>query len=330
MWLPQNAIIAVTYRCNGRCLTCDIWKKKNKKELPSHFYSRLPSSLKDINLTGGEPFLRNDLPDIVRVIKKTCPKAKIIINTNGLLPQIITKASEKIIDAAPNTAIRVSLDGWEDTHDKIRGIKGSFQKAMVTLQKLKKIPVKDLGISFTLIETNKNQLLKLYEFAQKNKLQFSITTATSSEIYFGKNKEKLRPKVNNILKDNFSLLEKGYYQSFWPKDWFRGWFASSLREYLITGKRPFVCDADKNFFYLDPEGNIFPCHIKNWLLGNLQKQTFTQIWQDTKRKNYQNLVNSCHDCWMVCTAKTSIKTNFIKVLPRVIINKTKFPNHHAA
>ena len=81
---PIDAVVAVTYRCNSRCIMCNIWQIKNFPEINYEEYLKLPSSLRDINISGGEPFLREDLVDIVRVIKRACPKAKITISTNGL------------------------------------------------------------------------------------------------------------------------------------------------------------------------------------------------------------------------------------------------------
>ncbi len=58
---PVDAVIAVTYRCNARCAMCGIWKSQPGPDLPPEVYRKLPSSLRDVNLTGGEPFLRDDL-----------------------------------------------------------------------------------------------------------------------------------------------------------------------------------------------------------------------------------------------------------------------------
>ena len=60
--MPVDAVLAVTYRCNARCTMCGIWSSKPVAELPPAAYARLPASLRDVNLTGGEPFLRDDLP----------------------------------------------------------------------------------------------------------------------------------------------------------------------------------------------------------------------------------------------------------------------------
>jgi radical SAM protein with 4Fe4S-binding SPASM domain len=328
--MVKNAIIAITYHCNSRCLTCDIWKKKKSRELSPLLYNRLPSSLVDINITGGEPYLRSDLPLIIKTINKRCPKARIIINSNGLLMQKIIEVTKELMVIDPKIAIRISIDGQGLVHDKIRGVKGAFSKATQTLASLQKIPVKDLGISFTLIQQNENQLLSVYKLAKKNNWEFSLTVATDSQIYFGNKKKKLRPHTTKNLEKIFSQLEQSYYQNLKPKSWLRGWFADSLFQYLKINTRPFSCDAGENFFYLDPAGNIFTCHLKNWLLGNLQKQTFEKIWQSPTKIKYQNLIKKCNSCWMICTAKTSMTNNWLKISSTIFFNKLRFFLNHAA
>src|SRR5438093_9153719 len=83
---PRSAVVAVTMACQSRCTMCDIWQYGRGSELRPEDYSRLPASLREVNISGGEPFLRKDLPDIVRVIRARCPKARIVISTNALMP----------------------------------------------------------------------------------------------------------------------------------------------------------------------------------------------------------------------------------------------------
>lgn len=110
---PTHAIISVTLNCNSRCSMCDIWKNNIQNELLPIDYFKLPDSLKDINITGGEPFLRPDIEEIINNIKKACPRARLIINTNGFLPQNIENKIKRILQIDPDIAIRLSLDGWQ-------------------------------------------------------------------------------------------------------------------------------------------------------------------------------------------------------------------------
>ncbi len=72
---------------------------------------------------------------------------------------------------------------------------------------------------------------------------------------------------------------------------------------------------------MDSLGNIYTCHLKNNLLGNINTNTLDQIWK--KSKKYKNIIKECHDCWMVCNVKTEIKKNIIPITKEIVINKVK-------
>jgi MoaA/NifB/PqqE/SkfB family radical SAM enzyme len=121
---PIGCVAAVTYRCNSRCAMCDIWKQTpaERPELSPEDYRWLPASLRSINVSGGEPFLRDDLVEIVRVMREACPRARVVISTNGL-------ATQRIVAAVPlmrDVAVRVSVDGVGEAHDTLRGVQGAW------------------------------------------------------------------------------------------------------------------------------------------------------------------------------------------------------------
>ena len=93
------------------------------------------------NLTGGEPFMRTDLPDIVSALYRKCDR--IVINTNGLLDKRIIE----LCKAFPKVGIRISIDGKGDIHDRIRGVSNNYDRAMHTLETLWKMGHKDIGFS---------------------------------------------------------------------------------------------------------------------------------------------------------------------------------------
>lgn len=321
---PTNAIIAVTLNCNSHCLMCNLWQNNYQNELKPTDFLKLPSSLKDINITGGEPFLRKDLHKIVGNIKSAYPKARLVINTNGFLPQNIAKQIPIILKIDPRIALRISLDGTEKTHDKIRRTKGGYQKALESLEIARKAGVKDLGISFTIMEDNLNQLNKIYQFTRNKQLELSLTIVSDSPIYFGSNKITLRPKNIDDLSRAIKDIAKFRYKSFKPKEWFRAWFEQKLIEYSKTNKRFFPCDAGTNFFYLDSLGNIYTCHLKNWFLGNLKENNFESIWNSPNANNLHRNVHNCQGCWMICTTKTSMKKYLVDISLQILKQKVKY------
>lgn len=313
-----NAIIAVTLNCNSRCIMCDIWKNRIKDELLPEDYLKLPSTLTDINITGGEPFLRYDLPEIIKNIKTAAPRARLVLNTNGFLTNRISQMLKKILITDPNFGIRISLDGTKETHNKIRGIPNGYDKAMATLDMVRKLGVKDIGISFTLGNYNIEELPKIQKYCNKNKLEFSLTVVTDSVIYFGKDKQFLRPDNNNLSKI-LKTSAQTHTHSFSPKEIIRGWFVTRLSQYIKTKKRALPCDAGTGFFYMDSTGNIYTCHLKPWLMGNIRNEPINKILSNY---SYQNQVRVCNDCWMVCTAKTAIMKNKGQVIYQCLLEKT--------
>jgi len=316
---PASAIIAVTFRCNSRCIMCDIWKRKDcqKKELPASFYAKLPNSLKDINLTGGEPFLRSDFMEIIKVIKKNIPKTRLLVNTNGFAKDQIRKIIPAALRIDPNFAVRVSLDGFGKVHDQIRGVTGGFKKALSTLEYFKKIGIKDLGTVFTLTSKNQQDLLKVFNYTLKNNLDFSLNIVHESPIYFGDNKLRLSADFLKIKKD-IDFISNKLRNTVKVKNWGRVWFNNKLMQFYVTKKRPVPCGAGNDFFYLNPYGKVYACHLRKLYLGDLKKSSFEEIWKAKKRVDYQKKTSICNDCWMICTVKDQMKKNKIKILAECI------------
>ena len=134
---PTTAVVAVTGRCNARCVMCDIWQRPAGVEMPPAAYRRLPPSLRVVNLTGGEPFLRRDLPEVVAAVRETCPRARLILSTNGLALPRVRELAPRLADLDPALAVRVSLDGIGAAHDRLRGVPGAFERARQSLDLLR-------------------------------------------------------------------------------------------------------------------------------------------------------------------------------------------------
>ncbi len=312
---PKHAIIAVTLNCNSRCIMCNIWKNRITNELQPHEFLKIPSSLIDINITGGEPFLRKDLVEIIANMKKAAPKARMVMISNGFMPHRASEDLPKIYKIDPNFAFRVSIDGIGKAHDEIRRIPGGFDKIMKTIEAARKAGLKDLGVSFTVIDQNVSEIPKVREFCKKNDLEFSITVATNSVIYFGSDKSSLRPKHPEKLEEQLRSLSRDHYSHINPKEISRGWFVKGLIEYMNTGKRTLPCDAGQGFYYMDSVGNVYTCHLKPWIMGNIRQDSLDQIFG---RNIHAGKVAACNDCWMVCTAKSMMKKRLALILPGVI------------
>lgn len=311
--LPTSAFIAVTMLCNSRCIHCDIWKNKGLDFLPVSVYRKLPASLQMVDITGGEPFLRDDIPDIVHTVRTACPKARILITTNGFLPKKIKRDIGAILSHDPNIAFRVSLDGWGKTHEKIRNIPNAFEKVMETITIVRAAGIKDTGLTFTLMKINQHELKTVFDFCRKEHLAFSLNVLHDSPIYYGTGKKKLSPDPSSTKQD-FNYVFRKQLTSANPKNWGKAWFNKYSHYYMTHHRRPLPCGAGEDFFYMDPFANIYMCQIKNWPIGNLRKQSFESIWSSKAKRAFVKKSRACHDCWIICTAKDAIKKNKIRVM----------------
>ena len=118
-----NGTVIVTYRCNARCTMCNRYKAPSRpeEEISVGTIRKLPK-MYFTNITGGEPFIRTDLREIVRELYKKSDR--IVISTNGFF-------TERIIDLCkefPQIGIRISIEGLEKTNNEIRGLENGFQR----------------------------------------------------------------------------------------------------------------------------------------------------------------------------------------------------------
>ncbi|MBE5859162.1 MAG: radical SAM protein, partial [Butyrivibrio sp.] len=160
--------LVVTHRCNAKCIMCSSYENPScvKDEISLGDIEKIPQS-KFIQITGGEPFMRTDLEEMVAILSEK--SKRLMINTNGFF-------TDKLVDLCkkyPNLAIRISIDGNREVHNSIRRI-DIYDKAIASLDALKKLGVADLGISFTLQENNSDQLMEMYEFALGKGVDFGV------------------------------------------------------------------------------------------------------------------------------------------------------------
>lgn len=319
--MPIDAVLAVTYRCNSRCIMCNIWQIKDFPEMSLGAYKKLPKSLKDINISGGEPFLRHDLPELIKIVKQTCPQAHIIISTNGFLVDVIKRQLPKIKAIDPQIGVNISVDGIGEMHEKIRRVPNAWEKDMQVIQFCKNLGIKNLGLAFTMNNENYQQASKLYDFCRKVNLKFTMAVAQSSEFYFSSQyKTKI---VDPQVKKEFDHIIKSMLKSKQPKEWARAYFINGLYDIVTGQKPPLPSGAGNDFFYLDPKGDVYPSVADNIIMGNINDyEKFSDLWQsDQAQKARDDLFGFESDYWFVCTARPAMRRNPLKVAKWIFSKK---------
>ncbi|MCW4051468.1 MAG: radical SAM protein [Candidatus Bathyarchaeota archaeon] len=312
---------AVTNQCNGKCNMCNIWKMEPTEntdidKITGFFHENKDSlrGVKFIQLTGGEPFLRDDLPDIASVVHETMPGCMIWLPTNGLLP-------EKIIEITQQTLIRnddirlgvtVSLDGEGEYHDIQRGIDGSFKLAMKTLMELKKVkkyfPNLHLSTGFTLTASNYKQAPLIQKRTYRHGADFSVRPVNISEHYY----QNLGDKRVLDLEDLNSIIKQMAYSVQKEKGILGGLttlaYLQGVHEFLNEG-RTLACSAASESIYIDSAGDVYPCIVMNHLLGNIYENSLKEILASEETKKARIIISElkCPTCWLECDAYRDVR-----------------------
>ena len=320
--LPTDISIITTYRCPMRCQMCNIWQNPTKKEeeITAKDLKILPN-FKFVNITGGEPFVREDLGEIVELMFTKSPR--IVISTSGWF-------EDRVIDIAkhfPNIGIRLSIEGMKAKNDELRGREGGFEKGVRTLRRLREMGVKDVGFGITVSNHNSADMLELYELAKELDMEFA-TAAFHNSFYFHKYDNVITNK--DEVTSNFMKLIEMQLREPHPKSWFRAYFNMGLINYINGGKRLLPCEAGTVNFFIDPWGEVYPCNgleESKWKksMGNIRKaEKFEDIWFSKEADEVRELVRTCpKNCWMVGTASPVMKKYIHKPAMWVLNNKVR-------
>jgi Fe-coproporphyrin III synthase len=315
----MEALIAVTYRCNAKCHMCNIWKHPTdaKDEITIEDLEKLPNALAFANITGGEPFLREDIEEIVETV---LPKTeRIVISTNGYYTDKITALARKY----PQLGFRVSTEGLPEVNDHIRGLPNGFDRALRTLLELHELGCKDIGFGITVNDRNAKDLMRLYHLAKWRGLEFA-TAATHNSYYFHKFNNRFQDK--ELITGEFKKLVQELLKSRKPKDWFRAYFNYGLINYVNGKPRLLPCEMGSEVFFLDPHGEIYPCNGMNWSMGNIKHKDFSEIWGSPRAEDVRAKVRGCtKNCWMVGSAAPAIKKAKLQTLKWIA--KNRFSRH---
>ena len=289
-----NGTVIVTYRCNARCTMCNRYKAPSKPEdeLTLETIRKLPQ-MSFTNITGGEPFIRTDLKEIVRELYKKSDR--IVISTNGFY-------TDRIIDLCkefPNIGIRISIEGLEQTNNEIRGLEDGFNRGVTTLKKLVEMGMKDVGFGMTVQDRNAADLVPLYRLSNEMGMEFA-TASLHNSFYFVETTNRIhdRPMVARHFEDLINEL----LRSNSPKKWFRAYFNHGLINYIYGQKRLLPCDMSFDTFFVDPYGDVMPCNgtKEKEVMGNLNQQSWEELWNSEAAEQVRKKVRRCdRNCWMI-------------------------------
>lgn len=303
-----NGTVIVTYRCNARCSMCNRYKAPSRQdeEISIETIKKLPQ-MYFTNITGGEPFIRTDLKDIVKELYKKSDR--IVISTNGFF-------TDRIIDLCnefPNVGIRISIEGLEQTNNEIRGLPDGFNRGYTTLKKLVEMKHPDVGFGMTVQDKNAKDLVPLYNLSNEMGMEFA-TASLHNSFYFVEAKNIIHDRM--MVSQNFEDLINRLLGSKSPKKWFRAYFNHGLINYIFSQKRLLPCNMAFDTFFIDPYGDVMPCNgtKDKEVMGNLNNQSWDELWNSSQAEQVRAKVRHCdRNCWMIGSASPAIRKHIVKV-----------------
>jgi MoaA/NifB/PqqE/SkfB family radical SAM enzyme len=310
---PLEAIsLEVTHRCICRCQMCNIWQiPKSLPDLPLSDWINLLSSpglhrLRELDITGGEPFLREDLAELIKWICLSKPDyfprlKTLAITTNGLLTDRILDVTRIVAGTLQQQGVDLVLacgmDAVGERHDQIRQHKGAWQKLLTTIDGLKGLrasfPNLILGIKTTIVPLNAHQLDRIADFARQHGLFTIVSPCIITSNRFGnvdlKETLKLGPEDLQAI--------KRFYAG--PSFAWSGHREAMLR-YLETGTMKKPCSAGFNTVFVRHTGEVFPCPVIAKTLGNIKDLSINEILSNPTAEQFRKQIGTFPEC-KVCT-----------------------------
>ena len=320
-----QASLITTYRCNAKCTMCQTWNYPTKpsEELDIKYYEKIPPGLR-INISGGEPMLRDDIEEIFKVLYK---RSRLLeLSTNGYYTDKIVRLAERY----PNILIRVSVEGLPCLNDKLRGMQNGFDHALKTILALKQTKCKNIGFSVVIAPNNVSDLIQLYELCCYLNIEFGNSVIHNSW-YFHKHDNVISSEgsqeiITEFIKRLLLSRRRGIKNKL--KDYGRAYFNLSILRRMradAPGYRP-ICGAGRDFFFVDPFGNVTPCNgsDEEWILGNIKFDPIENILNSEKAKETMHKIKSCKkECCFVVTERHDMVRRPLKPISWVLSNKVK-------
>lgn len=323
---PLALHLETTYSCTCKCAFCSRWKIKGRaKEELSHSQiidlidQAYELGVKMIILSGGEPLLKKGILDAMLYARK---KGMITnMTTNGTL--INENNVEGILSAFD--IINISLDSYDEKkHDEIRGVKGTYKKAINTIKLLNKHSKNVcINIQSTLTADNFKDIMRINkELSAEGISTLFQPMHVNPDNNFNISNKKFSDFNFDYLKEKWGYFMNEYkYQNAFDRLFFRDFHEKSLDfiEAPFSVIPCFNCFAGSLSFFINPYGEVFPCESLRISMGNIKNRKLTEIWYDEKNNELRRKIKAREcSCWLLCSAP--IFMNFTKVMNNSLVS----------
>ena len=324
---PTVLIYNCTWVCDAKCTMCSNWKFGDRKsdmtlaQLEPVLAHPFWGAVENLNISGGEPTTRNDLPQMVEMFQRHLPRMrKIGINTTGLTPHraipMLTRIVEFCASKGVLISIRVSLDGIGDIHNQVRAVKGGFDKAVRTIEAMQALAQKhdnfQFGLAATIFATNMQDAENILAWARTKNLDvvFNMLRFTDAMLH------------NKELEEQIGFRKR-------EEDFMRKFFLDRVQEESVLSGQSFMylhyadmiangyqrtmpCPFQSQGLLLNPNGDLHYCE-NSQKLGNVLDDSADSLYYKAEnlahREDLKNKV--CPTCLSPCQVNVGAMKQFI-------------------
>ncbi len=326
--MPLNLTLSPSPRCNSRCLTCNIWKKR-ENELTIEEWDKVLGNLGHapywFTLSGGEPFMYRHIVELAHLAYDHCRPGIINIPTNGLLHKQIPKKVERIARHCKDSQviINLSLDGVGEKHDCVRGVPGSFEKFEASYRALRELNLSNLniGIHSVISIFNVDDVTELFDYALGLKPDSYITEIAEERVELDTVGLGITPSAERYATaiDQLGARVEGhkFHGTARITEAFRVEYYRLVKRILVERTQVIGCYAGWASAQIYADGTIWPCCVRADNVGNLRDADydFRAIWFSPEAECIRRSIydKECH-----CPLANASYTNMLLHLPTLL------------
>ena len=328
--LPVNITVSVSYRCNSRCKTCNVWLLPNDDLMLTEWdkvFESLGRAPYWFTFSGGEPTLRKDLPDMVESAYRHCRPGIINIPTNGIQHKVIPGRIEQVLRAAPGSEviINLSLDGVGCEHDEIRGVRNNWERSMETYAALRGLKREysnlTLGVHTVISNFNIDKFPELCEYVSRELRPDSFITEIAEErveldtvgLGITPTAERYSVAIDTLLE---SLRDQKLTGVAAVAQGFRRQYYELVKRTLREQQQVIPCMAGVASAQIAPNGDVWTCCIRAQSMGNLREHDydFGSVWRTDRAGELRRSIKA-GECY--CPLANAAYTNMLMHGPTV-------------
>ncbi|HXI32077.1 MAG TPA: radical SAM protein [Vicinamibacterales bacterium] len=324
---PTVLIYNCTWVCDAQCEMCNNWKHGERKrdmtlaQLEPAMRHPFWGAIENLNISGGEPTTRNDLPEMVEMFQRHLPRLrKIGINTTGLTPHraipMLTRIVKFCAEQHLLVSVRVSLDGIGDIHDQVRHVKRGFEKASQTIEAMQALseeyPNFQFGIAATIFAKNLEDAGNILTWARTKKLDvvFNMLRFTDAML----NNKHLQEEIGFHEREE-AFMRKFFLDRVQEESILSGQAFMYLHyaDMIANGyKRTMPCPFRTQGLLLNPYGDLHYCENSD-AIGNLLTTPAEELYFKAENLAHREHVKDtiCPTCLSPCQVNVGAMKQFV-------------------